>query len=133
LLAEDDDPLKVLIRYCEELIPLPPFEMWHEDLLRHPDAHLSDLAESLDQPTADRPSTVETRSFESGGRSWTAHLRSFRDSGLWRGYITFQEEGFDRPLRTTEIFCEQDVGELRERFQAFETAALEAFLRSAMP
>jgi hypothetical protein len=94
---------------------------------------LSDLAESLDQPTADRPSTVETRSFDAGGRSWKAHLRSFRDSGLWRGHITFQEEGSGRTLRTTEVFCEQDVSELRERFQAFDTAALEAFLRSALP
>lgn len=133
LLAEEDDPLKVLIRYCEDLIPLPPFEVWREDLLSHPDAHLSDLAESLDQPTEDRPSTVETRTFDAAGRSWVAHLRSFRDSGLWRGYITFQEEGSGRTLRTTEVFCEQDVSELRERFQAFESAALEAFLRSALP
>jgi hypothetical protein len=133
LLAEKDDPLQLLILYCEDLIPLPPFKVWREDLLSHPDAHLSDLAESLDQPTADHPSTVESRAFEAGGRSWTAHLRSFRDSGLWRGYITFQEEDSVRTFRTTDVFCERDVGELRKRFRGFETAALEAFLRSALP
>ncbi len=133
LLEDEDDPLKILIQYCEELIPLPPFEVWREDLLSHPDEHLSDLAESLDQPTEDRPSTLETRAFETGGRSWLAHLRAFRDSGLWRGHITFQEAGSDRTLRTTEVFCERDVGELRERFEAFEPASLEAFLRSALP
>jgi len=31
------------------------------------------------------------------------------------------------------VFCESNAGELRERFLSFEHAALEAFLRSALP
>ena len=67
------------------------------------------------------------------GRSWLAHLRSFRDAGLWRGYISFEDEGSGRVHRTAAVFCETGAGQLRERFFSFEDAALEAFLRSALP
>lgn len=128
-----DDPLSVLTRYCETLLPLPPFETWLQDLRVHPDAYLKDLEESLEAPTADAPSTVEVRSLSSGGRRWRAALRSFRDQGTWRGFIAFQAEGGDRLHRTATIFCEQDPTELRERFLSFAPATLEAFLRSSLP
>lgn len=127
------DPLALLVRYCRALLPLPPFEVWREDLRANPGGHFDDLEESADVPTADTPSTMEVRSLEVQGRAWLAHLRSFREAGLWRGYISFEEEGSGRAHRTAAVFCESDAGELRERFLSFEHQALEAFLRSALP
>lgn len=129
----EGDPLALLVRYCERLLPLPPFDVWREDLGAHPEGHFADLEESADVPTAAAPSTMEVRALEVAGRPWLAHLRSFREAGLWRGYISFEEEGSGRAHRTAAVFCEPDAGELRERFLSFEHAALEAFLRSALP
>ena len=132
--AQDEpDPLALLLRWCERLLPLPPFDVWLEDLRRHPDGHFADLEESTDDPTADAPSTMEVRALEVRGQPWIARLRSFREAGLWRGYIAFEEEGSGRVHRTAAVFCEADAGELRARFLSFEHAALEAFLRSALP
>lgn len=128
-----DDPLAVLIDFCERLLPLPTFEVWCDDLACNPDAHLSDLDESADGPTVDTPSTMASRNFTYAGRGWTARLRAFRDDVFWRGYIAFEETGRGRVHRTTTVFCEHDPGELRRRFLSFEPPALEAFLRSALP
>jgi hypothetical protein len=127
------DPLGLLLRFCERILPLPTFEVWKDDLRRYPDGHYRDLEESPDDPTADAPSTMEVRPVILHGRSWLAHLCCFRHTGLWRGYISFEEEGSGRVHRTAAVFCESDPGELRERFRSFEQAALEAFLRSALP
>ncbi len=128
-----DDPLAVLIAYCEELLPLPPYEVWREDLELNPAAHLEDLDESAEAPTADAPSTLATRPLTAAGRSWLAKLRSFRDQGAWRGFIAFEGEGSTVVPRTGTIFCESDPAELRARFFSFEPATLEAFLRSSLP
>lgn len=131
--AGEADPLALLVRYCERLLPLPPFDVWRDDLRLHPDGHFADLEESADGPTSDAPSTMEVRPLDYYGRPWLAHLRTFREAGLWRGYISFEEESSGRVHRTAAVFCESDPGELRERFRSFEHAALEAFLRSALP
>lgn len=131
--AGEDDPLALLVRYCQGLLPLPPFHVWMDDLRAHPDGHYADMEESVEGPTADAPSTMEVRPMTLHGRAWRAQLRSFRDAGLWRGYISFQEEGSERVHRTAAVFCEEGPGELRERFLSFESATLEAFLRSALP
>lgn len=128
-----DDPLALLMDFCERVLPLPPFELWQQDLERHPDAHLADLEDSAHGPTADAPSTIDARRLTYGGRPWLAHLRAFRDSGLWRGFIAFEDEESGRIHRTAVVFCEGGLGELRERFVRFEMPALEAFLRSALP
>lgn len=129
----ESDPLALLVSFCVDLLPLPPFEVWLEDLRRHPDGHFADMEEATDGPTSESPSTMEVRPMTVRGRSWLAQLRSFREAGLWRGYISFQEEGSDRVHRTAAVFCEPGPGELRERFRSFENTALEAFLRSALP
>lgn len=128
-----DDPLALLVAYCERLLPLPTFEVWCEDLARNPDAHLSDVEASPGGPTVDAPSTMAARDLTYAGRGWTARLRAFRDDVLWRGYIAFEEMGRGRVHRTSTVFCEDDPGELRRRFLSFELPALEAFLRSALP
>lgn len=127
------DPLALLSAYCESLLPLPTYDVWLSDLRRHPDGHFADLEESADGPTPEAPSTLGVRPLVVRGRPWLAHLRSFRDSGLWRGYISFEEGGSGRVHRTAAVFCEAGAGELRERFFSFEEAALEAFLRSSLP
>jgi len=130
------DSLAVLLEYCEGLLPLPPFEVWMEDVTLHPVAHLHDLDDSAEVPTATAPVTMEARLFDYVGEPWIAHLRSFRDGGTWRGYIAFQEQSSGtsgRVHRTALVFRESDPADLRERFLSFEPAALGAFLRSALP
>lgn len=129
----ETDPLALLSAYCEALLPLPPFDVWLADLRTYPEGHFADLEESADGPTPEAPSTLGVRPLMVRGRPWLAHLRSFRDSGLWRGYISFEEGGSGRVHRTAAVFCETAAGELRERFFSFEETALEAFLRSTLP
>lgn len=112
---------------------LPPFAECCEDLARFPVAHLRDHDDSAAAPTAKAPTTVEARLFEFGGDPWIGYLRSFRDGGAWRGYIPFEERQSRRIHRAPLIFRETDPADLRERFLGFETVALEAFLRSALP
>lgn len=131
--ATADDPLELLIRYCETLLPLPPFEVWIEDVRRHPDAYLTDLDEVGRAPTAHEPATVEVRDLVYRGRRWTARLQSYRDREAWRAYIAFTAAEGGGIHRTAPIFREADPMALRERFADFEPAALEAFLRSALP
>lgn len=137
-LADDDgfgqeDPMTVLVEYCEQILPLPPFDVWLQDATLHPAAHLLDLDESADVPTAHAPVTMEARQFEYDDRPWVAHLRSFRDGPTWRAFIAFEERRSGRVHRTAVVFCEDDPTHLRERFLSFETASLEAFLRSSLP
>lgn len=133
VVGTEDDPLALLVAFSERILPLPPFEVWLDDLQRHPDGHLTDLADSVDGPTAEAPSTMEVRSVDYHGRPWLARLRSFCDAGLWRAYIAFEERDSGRVHRTAAVFCEAHPADLRERFLSFEPATLEAFLRSALP
>ena len=128
-----EDPMELLLRYCEELLPLPPIDVWAEDLRTHPEAHLEDVDESAQAPTAQAPATVEVRSLQLGDAYWLARLRTYRDGGVWRGYIAFANESAGLTHRTAPVFCEDDPVSLRQRFLAFELPAVEAFLRSALP
>lgn len=127
------DPMELLVAFCEELLPLPPFERWLEDVTLYPEAHLLELDDSADVPTAQSPATVETRSLTFRDESWFARLRTFRDGPIWRGFISFEERRSGRLHRTALIFREDDPAALRDRFLGFEREALRAFLRSALP
>jgi hypothetical protein len=129
----DSDPLGALVGYCERLLPLPPFEVWCDDIRRNARAHLLDIDDSADAPDSEAPVTVETRDFSFADRPWTAHLRSFRDGAAWRGFIAFEDRESTSIHRTALIFRECDPVDVRERFMSFEKTALEAFLRSALP
>ncbi|MDH3421651.1 MAG: hypothetical protein OEN00_01580 [Gemmatimonadota bacterium] len=122
-----------LVRYCEALLPLPPFETWCDDLARNPTAHLYDVDDSADAPDAGAPVTVETREFSHDRYPWQAHLRSFRDGVTWRGFIAFENRQSNRIHRTALIFQEHDPVAVRDRFLSFESSTLVAFLRSALP
>ena len=108
-------------------------EAWFRDLREHPRAHADDLEDSAVGPTPADPTTLDERSFEFGGRPWTASLRSYREADLWRGFIAFEGPSTTEPHRTAPLFCERDLAGLLERFASFETATLQAFLRSALP
>lgn len=127
------DPMEALVAYCEDLLPLPPFDVWLQDLGLNPEAHLYDVDDSPDAPSAETPVTVESRRFTYQDRGWVAHVRSFRDGATWRGFIAFEDELSRRVHRTALIFCESDPVDVCERFMAFEASALVAFLRSALP
>lgn len=132
-LPQADDPLALLTRLCETLLPLPPFDVWRDDLLRNQESHLHDLAESVHGPTAETPATLEARDMISGGRRWRVLLRAFHADGAWRGLMVFQDSSGGPAYRTAPVFREPGPVELRERFRSFEPTALEAFLRSARP
>jgi hypothetical protein len=128
-----DDPLGALMSFCERILPLPPFDTWHEDLRLHAEAHLEDVDVSADAPTADAPTTVEARRFTLDDETWVARLRCYREGPTWKGYISFEDERAPRVHRTTLIFSERDPVDVRERFLDFDLAALRAFLRSTLP
>lgn len=129
------DPMAALLAYCEALLPLPPFEVWLDDLRCRPEAHWHDLESSADAPSATKPVTIDGRRFARGPSEWIARLRGFRDQDVWRGFIAFEVHGVARPRvhRTTLIFREATLTDMRDRFHGFESASLEAFLRSALP
>lgn len=131
---EIDDPVALLERYCERLLPLPPFEVWVADVRRAPGAHRDDRAGvDADAPTADRPTTLDEGGLEYGGTEWRALLRGYRDGGVWRGFVAFEDRRGGAGHRTATIFCETGPDALRSRFRSFESAGLTAFLRSALP
>ena len=133
LTTEPDDPLGLLSAYCARLLPLPPFAVWLDDVRSHPEAYLAELVDAADAPTAVAPATIETRRLSRKQGAWVARLRGFREADAWRGFIAFEDEDSDTVHRTALIFREGDPRDLRRRFLGFESATLEAFLRSSLP
>jgi len=128
-----EDPMMRLVEFCETLLPLPPFEVWVADVRRNPGAHLLDLQDAADAPSAMAPATLEARRLDRKGSSWVARLRGYRDHDAWRGFIAFEDASAGTVHSTALIFRERDASALRERFLSFESATLEAFLRSSLP
>lgn len=128
-----EDPMMRLVEFCETLLPLPPFEVWVSDVRRNPGAHLLDLQDAADAPSALAPATLEARRLDRKGSSWVARLRGYRDHDAWRGFIAFEDASAGTVHSTAIIFRERDASALRERFLSFESATLEAFLRSSLP
>lgn len=127
---DEKDPRATLLRFCEHLLPLPPFEVWHRHLLR---SGTKSRAPSVRSGTVqDDPGVVEVdlRSFRSGDARWYATLSLFRGGRAWRGFITFHRGPDTSRLRTATIFREERRGEVRARFREFDEPALRAFLRS---
>jgi hypothetical protein len=57
----------------------------------------------------------------------------YRDGDLWRGYIRFRRDAHDTEVRTGDIFCEDELQDLRDRFLSLTSITLSAFLRSILP
>ena len=144
---ERKDPMTTLHRYCRELLPLPSFDVWLVDYETNRLAHLKEAAPYPHAGEPSEPVGVERREMGHGLERWEASLEVFRDGELWRGYIRFQPEGNDAEvsrsdeqirlakgrLRTGDIFCEDELQDLRDRFLSFTSATLSAFLRSILP
>ena len=128
------DPLAVLLLYLEELLPLPPYQVWVEDRRQNLDAHLQEEFEPGRTPERGAPPvTVESRGVTMEGRRWRASLNLFRRAEAWRGFIAFRPLEGNGGVRTGEIFREDDPEEIRERFRSYHTQTLQAFLRSVLP
>ncbi len=131
----EKDPLATFLIFLQELIPLPPRDVWERDRGEYLDAH---IREEFDSPPAHRrsspPVTVESRGMEmEGGRRWRATLNLFRRDEAWRGFIVFNPLGEEETVRTADIFREEDPDEIRNRFLGFHNQTLQAFLRSTLP
>lgn len=130
----EKDPLATFLLFLQEVMPLPPREVWEKDRARYLDAHVKDEFES---PAAHRrsspPVTVESRGMEIEGRRWRATLNLFRRDEAWRGFIVFNPLGEPETVRTADIFREEDPDEIRNRFLGFHNQTLQAFLRSVLP
>lgn len=128
------EPLETLLAYCHHLLPLPPFEVWCEDLRNNPLAHAEMATQMPGSESAPvRPVTLAVRTVERGGSTWDAGLRVFAEEGVWRGYIVFRCGADGRRARTAHVFREDGPEELRRRFLDLAPATLTAFLRSSLP
>lgn len=137
---ESDHLLDVdaVYRAARRMLPLPPYERWVPLYLANRRAYLERLG-IPPVPAREAPVTVATRPLAHG---WWAHLDLRRaGGGEWRGALVFHREAQGEPAervagvtpRTAEIFRGGDPEELRQRFLDFAPAALEGFLRSALP
>jgi len=127
------DPLATLLLFVQELIPLPPFEVWLQDRSENLEAHLEE--EFTSAPAHRRvspPVTVESRAVNLGDSQWRASLNLFRRDEAWRGFISFRPVSEGPGVRTADIFREEDPEEIRDRFLSFQPHTLQAFLRSVL-
>ena len=132
-LYDTKDPMSTLRVFCREVLPLPPFEVWRLDYENHRVAHAGGrvewvlLAEPMD------PIAVDVRRMEHEAEPWHGTLEVYRGGDAWRGLIRFQREGEEGQFRTGEIFREDDLQDLRTRFNSFTASTMSALLRSTLP
>jgi hypothetical protein len=133
-LQTEKDPLATLLLFLQQVLPLPPREVWMHDRVANLEAH---LREEFESPQAGRcpppPLTVEARWMEAKGRRWRASLHLFHRGEAWRGFITFHSMEGGEGFRTADIFREEDPEEIRARFLGYQDHTLQAFLRSVFP
>lgn len=130
---ETKDPMSTLRGFCREVLPLPPFEVW---LLDHENHRVTDAGAELEwAPLAEpmEPVAVDVRRMEHEAEWWQGTLEVYRGGEAWRGLIRFQREGEEAHFRTGEIFYEDDLQDLRDRFESFTVPTMSAFLRSTLP
>ena len=127
------DPLAFLTSFVARRLPLPPFGVWCDDLWSHPEAHLDEAWMVGAQPDRRAPLALERRDVSRDGETWSLELEVFREGEQWRGRLVFTAAGDDRRHRTSDVFRESDLADLRRRFHEFDDDTLEAFLRSVLP
>jgi hypothetical protein len=127
------DPVARLGEFVDERLPLPPYDVWCQDLSSNPAAHLDEpwMVDVLPDRTA--PYTLDARTELLQGAMWRAELRVHHGGDGWLGHISFSKAGESRSWRTGDIFREPDAQSLVLRFREFDGGALEAFLRSVIP
>lgn len=130
---DPQDPVRALMELCLEVLPLPPFQRWHQDLEQNPVAHLEDEAPAGQPRGQPRPTLADTRTLTAVGCLWYASLHLYADDDGWRGFVAFHSPERSGAHRTADIFHESSPADVRERFRSFEPQTLEAFLRSVLP
>ena len=130
---ESKDPMSTLRAFCRELLPLPPFEVWRSDYENNRLAHRSAGVERSPVAEPMEPVEIEVRRIEHEAEPWQGTLEVYRGDDRWRGVIRFQLDGEEGQFRTGEIFCEDDLQDLRDRFSSFTALAMISFLRSTLP
>jgi len=131
-LHERKDPMATLLAYCRSLLPLPPFDVWLEDYEGHRLLYMHEMAGIPHVPPAPAPVAVELRNVQHEGDEWFATLNVIHDGEVWRGHIAFHTDTCASLHRTADIFCEENLAELRQRFRTFTPASISAFLRSTL-
>jgi hypothetical protein len=79
------------------------------------------------------PVAVDVRRIEHEAEPWQGTLEVYRGDDRWRGVIRSQRDREEGQFRTGEIFCEDDLQDLRDRFSSFTVPTMSALLRSAVP
>ena len=132
-LHETKDPMATLRGFCRHILPLPPLDVWLVDYKKHRAAHVGAGVEwgPLAEPM--EPIAVDVRRMEHEAEPWRGTLEVYRGGDVWRGLIRFQRDGENGHFRTGEIFCEDDLQDLRSRFNSFTAPTMSAFLRSTLP
>ncbi len=132
-LHESKDPMSTLRAFCREVLPLPPFDVWLSDYETHHEAHVGAGLGPSPLTDAMEPIAVEFRRMEHEAEPWHGTLEVYRGGDAWRGLIRFQRDGERGYFRTGEIFCEDNLQDVRDRFISFTAPTLSAFLRSTLP
>ena len=130
---ESEDPMSTLRIFCREILPLPSFDAWLLAYETHRLAHVSTGLGVLPLPESMEPVAVEFRRLEHEAEAWRGTLEVYRGGDVWRGLIRFQRDGEDGHFRTSEIFREDDLQALRDRFISFTASIMISFLRSTLP
>ena len=132
-LHDTKDPMSTLRVFCREVLPLPPFEVW---LLHHENRRVAPAGEGVEWTPLAEPMelvAVDVRRMGHESEPWQGTLEVYRGGDAWRGLIRFQRHGGEGHFRTTEIFCEDDLQDLRNRFNSFTAPTMSASLRSTLP
>lgn len=129
-------PMDSLLRYLLATLPLPPFEVWQEDVRRNGFEYAIRACSAPDAEERAREVTVDSRTFRHYRRPWSAGLHVYRDGRGWRGYISFapiDDRTPSGPVRTANIFVDTDPAAIRNRFRSYRENMLTGLLRSALP
>ena len=132
-LHESKDPMSTLRGFCRDVLPLPPFEIWLSDYENHRAAHVDSGVERAPLAGPLEPIAVDVRPIEHEAEPWQGTLEVYRGGDAWRGLIRFQRDGEEGHFRTGEIFCEDDLQDLSDRFISFTAPTMRAFPRSTLP
>ena len=132
-LHESKDPMSTLRAFCRGVLPLPTLDVWLLDYDANRAAHVVAGSGWSPQTEAMEPISVESRRVEHEAGPWSGTLEVYRAGVGWRGLIRFQRDGEKGQFRTGEIFCEDSLQDLRNRFISFTAPTLSAFLRSTLP
>jgi hypothetical protein len=125
--------MSTLRGFCRAVLPLPPFEVWLLDYEDHRVAHAGAGLEWAPLAEPMEPIAVDVRRMRHEAEPWNGTLEVYRGGDGWRGLIRFQRDGEEDHFRTGEIFCEDDLQDLRNRFNSFTVPTMSAFLRSTLP